>query len=176
MGAQEEGIMLIAHLPAGYIIGSLARNAVPKAPGLMLAALVGSVAPDFDTAWFWFVDNGGVHHRTYPTHWPLFWALIAVFAVPLVMVVAPRWKAAAAIFFLAVLSHMILDSVTAPMHWLMPFDERAVELVPIPAAYPHWILSFVLHWTFALELAICALAGLVAAKDFKQRKLLERSA
>lgn len=168
--------MLIAHLPAGYIIGSLARNVAPRARGVMAAALVGSVAPDFDTAWFWFVDNGGVHHRTYPTHWPLFWVLIAAAVVPLVTILAPRWKAAAIVFFLAVLSHMVLDSVTAPMHWLMPFDERAVELVPIPAAYPHWILSFVLHWTFALELAICALAGVMAAKNFRQRKQLERGA
>lgn len=50
IAGKEEGIMLIAHLPAGYIIGSVARSAAPKAPGLMLAALVGSVAPDFDTA------------------------------------------------------------------------------------------------------------------------------
>lgn len=166
--------MLIAHLPAGYIIGSLARQKLPQARGAMLSALVGSVAPDFDIAWFLFVDNGGVHHRGYPTHWPLFWALVAAVVVPLIALSAPRWKAAATVFFLAVLSHMILDSVTAPMHWLMPFDERAVELVPVPAAYPHWILSFVLHWTFALEIAICTMAATIAARDFRQRKPLGR--
>ncbi|MEO5323703.1 metal-dependent hydrolase [Mesorhizobium sp. CC13] len=75
--------MLIAHLPAGYIIGSLARQKLPQAGALMLAAMVGSVAPDFDIAWFLFVDNGSVHHRDYPTHWPLFWALVAAVVVPL---------------------------------------------------------------------------------------------
>ena len=165
--------MLIANLPAGYIIGSFFRNKVPQARGAMLSALVGSVAPDFDIV-FWLVDGGGVHHRTYPTHWPLFWAMIAGVVVPLTALAVPRWKAAATVFFLAVLSHMILDSVTAPMHWLMPFDERAVELVPVPAAYPHWILSFVLHWTFALEIGICAMAAAIAARNFRRRKPLGR--
>lgn len=167
--------MLIAHLPAGYIIGSVARTTAPKAPGLMLAALVGSVAPDFDTAWFWLVDNGGVHHRTYPTHWPLFWAAVAIVAIPLAAVLARRWSAAVTVFLLAVLSHMILDSVTAPMFWLKPFSDSAVELVPIPAAYSHWLLSFVLHWTFTLEVAICAAAVWMAAKNVRQRKLQERT-
>ncbi len=161
--------MLIAHLPAGYVIGSLARRMAPDARSVMLAALAGSVAPDFDIAWFWFVDNGGVHHRTYPTHWPLMWAALAAFLIPLVTLAARRWKVAVAVFFLAVLSHMILDSVAAPMHWLMPFDDRAVELVRIPATYSHWILSFMLHWTFALEIGICAVAAWFAKKRREQR-------
>lgn len=35
--------MLIAHLPAGYIIGSLFRNKAPQARGAMLSALVGGL-------------------------------------------------------------------------------------------------------------------------------------
>lgn len=167
--------MLIAHLPAGYIIGSFARMTVRPSGAIMARALVGGVAPDIDMAWFWLVDNSSIHHRTYPTHWPLFWAMIAATALPLVALLAPRWKGAATVFFVAVLSHMILDSVTAPMHWLMSFDDRAVELVPIPAVYSHWILSFVLHGTFALEIAICVLAGVLAMRNCRQRKLPGRA-
>ncbi|WP_269929835.1 metal-dependent hydrolase [Aminobacter sp. HY435] len=165
--------MLIAHLPAGYIIGSVARKAVPVAPGVMFAALAGSVAPDFDIAWFWLADNGAVHHSTYPTHWPLFWAVVAIVAMPLVAATARRWSAASAVFFLAVFSHMVLDSVTAPMFWLMPFDGRAVELVPIPPAHSHWVLSFVLHWSFALEIGVCAVAIWMAVKNAARRELLK---
>ncbi|TIL70163.1 MAG: metal-dependent hydrolase, partial [Mesorhizobium sp.] len=61
-------------------------------------------------------------------------------------------------FFAAAMIHMILDSVASPIMWLMPFDRRALELVTVPAMYRNWVMSFMLHWTFALELLICAWA------------------
>ncbi len=63
--------MLIAHLPAGYLLGSAARQR-SAAPGIMIVALIGSVLPDFDMVYF-FLTGGKVHHHDYVSHWPLFW-------------------------------------------------------------------------------------------------------
>lgn len=56
--------------------------------------------------------------------------------------------------------HMALDSVAAPLWWLMPFGEGRVELFAVPAVHPDWKVSFVTHWPFAAEIAICLVAAI----------------
>lgn len=168
--------MLIAHLPAGFILGTLARHWTGNARAIMPAALLGSVAPDLDMFYFYLVDGQQTHHHGYFTHWPLFWLALGSVVLPLVRWLWPRFVSAAVVFFIAVMFHMVLDSIAAPMHWLMPFSDVAVELVTIPARYSHWVLSFVLHWTFALEITICAWAGFLGIKQSRQRKLHESRA
>lgn len=152
--------MFIAHLPAGYLIARavLASRPLADAGSVMVATLVGSVLPDADLLAFYLVDERQVHHHDYITHWPLFWLNLATIVLPLVFFVARRWLPACVAFFAAVMSHMVLDTIAAPLKWLMPFDGRSFELVTVPAVYDHWVVNFLLHWTFALELAICAAA------------------
>ncbi|MGX9120904.1 metal-dependent hydrolase [Mesorhizobium sp. BHbsci] len=73
--------MLIAHLPSGYILGTLARKRWRETPGVMAAAMIGAVIPDIDMLYFHFVDGGRVHHHAYITHWPLFWAATGLVAL-----------------------------------------------------------------------------------------------
>lgn len=150
--------MLIAHLPAGYILGTFARNRWPGRSGIMAASMLGSVVPDLDMVYFHFVDGGRTHHHAYITHWPLFWAGVGLVALSVAKWRDPRYLAPVGAFFAAAMIHMILDSVASPIMWLMPFDRRALELVTVPAMYRNWVMSFMLHWTFALELLICAWA------------------
>ena len=150
--------MLIAHLPSGYILGTFMRRHWPDSPGIIGAAMVGSVIPDIDMLYFHFVDGGRTHHHSYITHWPLFWA-----ATGLLSLISANWRArsyvaATGAFFAAAMVHMILDTLASPILWLMPFDRQAFELVTVPARYGNWVLSFVLHWTFACELLICGWA------------------
>ncbi|TAU87925.1 metal-dependent hydrolase [Rhizobium leguminosarum] len=152
--------MLIAHLPAGYILASAARQRSAP-PRIMTAALVGSVLPDFDIVYF-FLTGGKVHHHDYVSHWPLFWLALAVVALPAVGRLASRWFPAAVVFFAAAMLHMIMDTVAAPILWLAPFDWSKFELTTVPATYSNWVVSFMLHWTFALELLICVTALIVA--------------
>ena len=149
--------MLIAHLPSGYILGMLARR-WREMPGIVAAAMVGGVIPDIDMLYFHLVDGGRTHHHAYITHWPLFWMAAGAFGL-----VVSRWFGATrlpliAAFFAGALLHMMLDTVASPIMWLAPFDRHAFELVTVPARYENWVLSFVLHWTFTIELMICACA------------------
>jgi inner membrane protein len=168
--------MLIAHLPAGFILGTLARNVSGNARAIMPAALLGSVAPDLDMFYFYLVDGQQTHHHSYVTHWPLFWLGLGCVVLPLVGRRWPRSTPAALVFFVAAMLHMMLDSIAAPMLWLMPLSDVSVELVTIPARYSHWVLSFVLHWTFALEITICAWAAFLAVRQLRQRRLGESRA
>lgn len=141
--------MLTAHLPSGYL---LARSLPADIPALLPVALIGAVLPDLDMIWFHFVDNGAIHHHRYWVHVPAFWLAIAAVALPLAWWTG--YLRSALVFFAAILIHMILDSIGGGILWAAPFSDHLYSLAIVPAAYDHWIVSFILHWTFLAELAI----------------------
>lgn len=151
--------MIIAHLPAGYILARTTQN--PRGP-LLWAALIGSVFPDIDMLWFHLVDNGAIHHHRYWMHAPGFWLAIA--AVAIIALRGP-YRALAAMFTASVLLHLVLDTLAGGIMWLWPFSTRLFTLVTVPATQSHWVLSFVFHWTFLAELLLIAIAlGLLFRK------------
>lgn len=154
--------MLTAHLPSGYCLGKLAGWR-----GLTFtAALIGAVLPDLDMLFFYFVDNKAIHHHRYWVHIPVFWAAIASVVLPASW--RTRYKPAAIAFFAAIAMHLLLDSIGGGIMWLAPFNTELWELVTVPASQPHWILSFILHWTFLLELLIWAGAAYLYVRERRQ--------
>lgn len=145
--------MLIAHLPAGYILGTAARRR-SSTPAVMAAALIGSVAPDLDMVYF-FATGGRVHHHAFVTHWPLFWLASALLILPLLKWLRPARLAAGFVFFAAAMLHMVMDTIAAPLYWFAPFSFHEFEFVRVPATHANWVMSFMLHWTFLLEISIC---------------------
>ena len=139
--------MLIAHLPAGYLAARLAL--VPRA--VFWGLLVGSVLPDIDMLWFLFVDHGSVHHHNYLTHRPVVWSGVVMLGFLTSSRVMMGIGAGA-------LLHMLLDSIAGKIAWGWPFSDVTLTLIEVPATQGHWILSFMAHWTFAVELVICAIA------------------
>lgn len=103
--------MLIAHLPAGYVLGTAVRGVRRSAYAVMSAALFGSVAPDLDMFYFYTLGARQAHHHFYVTHWPLFWLALGVIVVPVVNWLRPRLTVASVVFFVAVMIHMVLDSI-----------------------------------------------------------------
>lgn len=143
--------MLIGHLPAGYILAPGAQRA-GASRALFAGILIGSLAPDLDMLWFLFVDHGSIHHHDYITHRPLFWAI--VLALGLVMRQGLVIGTGIGGFF-----HLCLDSIAGKVTWGWPVFDTPTTLVIVPATQSHWILSFLLHWTFAVELAVTAFAA-----------------
>ena len=146
--------MLTAHLPSGYILGKrFSKNG--RKGALVSAAMLGAVTPDFDMFYFHFVDFGHTHHHMFVSHWPLAWLALGVPVVALAhMGRRVELRNTALAFFAAVMLHLGLDSIAAPIFWLAPFAQGRVELVLVPANYSHWIISYLLHWTFAFEVMI----------------------
>lgn len=159
--------MFIAHLPAGYLATrGLNRRfglAPDRARSLLAVALLCSVLPDFDLLWFYLVNDRQTAHHAYITHWPLFW--IAVAALAAMMPWGEHRRTALAYIATGatcLLLHMAMDSFAAEIYWLRPFSDFHLNVVEVPARFDWWVWNFVLHWTFAVEVAICIAALTVA--------------
>lgn len=150
--------MFIAHLPAGYLLARLSN----ASKLFMIGVLIGSVAPDLDIMWFYSVDGGTIHHHEYLTHRPIFWTLLLVivgfFRLPFLQGLG-----------VGGLVHMLLDSIVGRITWAWPLSSKTFTLVEVPATQSHWILSFLTHWTFVVEIAItlCAIVVFVYSRRSK---------
>ncbi|MEM6311462.1 MAG: metal-dependent hydrolase [Pseudomonadota bacterium] len=152
--------MIIGHLPAGYLAAKTARWA--GAPALFWGILIGSVMPDLDMLWFFFVDQGQTHHHTFITHRPIIWVLLALTGLAFSQVLLTGLGIGAIL-------HVGLDSFLGNITWLWPLSDVSAPLVIVPATQSHWILSFIFHWTFLMELVLVACALVVFVRSPRTR-------
>jgi inner membrane protein len=167
--------VFIAHLPAGDLATRLIlhRHPMPTQLRRRLLALgmIASVLPDLDLLWFYFVDHRRQVHHAYLPHLPLAWmALFGAAALVMGMRRARRtaWLAML-VFAVNILLHLVLDTTAGGIRWLWPFSNAEFAMSHVEARHQVWYLNFVLHWTFALELAIVAVALWVMRKDHLYR-------
>ena len=160
--------MLTAHLPSGYIIGRLFEINRPHRQ-IIIAALIGAVMSRSGYVVFSFCG-----FRPHPsTHVCLALAPgLAGDRTACDCLVTFYWtnifeKSGHGIFFVPACCTFASIALRHQFSWLMPFTQGRVELVSVPASYSHWILSYLLHWTFALELAIWLAAVLLHIKSKK---------
>lgn len=152
--------MFIAHAPSGYLLATQfvdrARTLPVRASVAVAAGVIGALAPDFDMLWFYLVDARQTHHHKYISHWPVLWLSLLLLAL-LWRHTRPLSAGAAVlgIFSAGGLLHMVLDSVVGDIWWFAPFIDRPFALFTVHALHTPWWLNFLLHWSFALELAIC---------------------
>jgi hypothetical protein len=116
--------MIIAHLPAGYVISKLlVRHAEPlgvSATAFLWAGVIGAIAPDLDMFYFHLVDHRQHHHHTYFTHYPILWiVLLASSAIWLYNARTKNHAACAAIFSLNGLAHVFFDTIVGDIWWAM---------------------------------------------------------
>lgn len=158
--------MITAHLPAGYLTG---RAMAPS--GLVLwAAVLGGILPDLDLIWFYLIDNRAFHHHRYWVHIPGFWAMVATLCLPLARYVAPRWFWPTLAFFAAIFIHLCLDSISGGIAWLWPVSGTLFYLIEVPARQNHWVLNFILHPVFLLEILIWLIALWLYLREPSSRK------
>lgn len=156
--------MLIAHLPAGYVLGKTARLNRPVFGAVLLA----SVLPDFDMLWFHFVDQGAVHHHYYWTHAPAFWLMLAAALAIVFKFTKPQWLLPLLWAFVAVELHLIMDTLVGSIMWLWPYSRAFYQMAVVPSTQSNWVLSFIFHWSFLVELVIVVFAGFLFLKDTRQ--------
>lgn len=166
--------MFIAHLPAGYLwtkaylkqSDALALTSVMRRR-LIGLGLVASVLPDLDVVYFYLWDGRQHHHHSYVSHLPIWWfvawGLVTIlskifqFSLPL--------RTAFNVVFSNGILHLVLDTVAGDIRWLYPFAMDYISLFSPPAVHEWWILNFILHWTFLIEIAVC----LAALNAYRQR-------
>lgn len=168
--------MFIAHAPAGYICGSALADPFPKEErkGVLISFLVGSVFPDVDMLYFYLIDHGRHHHHHYWTHLPIFWiAALGLSSIIGLLLKAKYLTWLAASFIGGVFLHLILDTPFAGICWLYPITDQKFYLITVPATRSWWVWSFVFHWSFLFEIAICIAAAVVY---FCRRKRRDKDA
>jgi membrane-bound metal-dependent hydrolase YbcI (DUF457 family) len=158
--------MMIAHAPAGYVLAtSLLRwlkNTNVSAKVIILIGVIGAVVPDVDMLYFHLIDHRQTHHHKYVTHWPILWlSLLCLSCLWYQLNKTSKPAMLFMVFSLGGVLHVILDSFVGDVWWLAPFVDQAYALFTVPARFEPWWLNFVLHWSFAAELAIIVWAGLI---------------
>ena len=157
--------MLIAHLPASYLL----TRKMLQLPGLsfdhhfqqplMRVGLVAGLLPDLDLLYFFLIDHRQHLHHDYWTHLPLFWTGLFVAAVATcAMTHNRRLFNLSLIVYANLMLHLLLDTVVGKIKWGWPLSDHAFYLFDVPARFTPWLLNFILHWTFGLELVLVALA------------------
>jgi inner membrane protein len=158
--------MFIAHLPAGYLLTSAIEARMGRrSRAVMATGLVASVLPDLDLLWFYLVDARARPHHEYLFHAPLFWVVLALLAWGAARLL--HWRDVPLLVGVALanlLLHMLLDTVAGGIRWLWPFSDASLVLAHVPAGRSWWVWNFVLHWTFLLEVLICAAAFVVLVR------------
>ena len=158
--------MIIAHMPAGYLLmKAISHRFEPaRAKALWACGLLASVLPDIDILYFYAVKflngNSPTNHRFFFTHWPLFWLVLLGGAALALIFLKKRHLVAYPLVTLAGVSlHLVLDILGAPIFYLAPFSWEPVQLVTVPSVYSWWLMNFLRHWIFLVELGICGLAA-----------------
>ncbi|MFZ2450585.1 MAG: metal-dependent hydrolase [Methylovulum miyakonense] len=150
--------MIIGHAPSGYIMASLLRgkfSARGISAQLSIVGVAGALAPDLDMLYFHLADHRQHHHHTYPSHFPIVWlSLLIASSAYLRLNKTSKTAALAFMFCLGGSLHIVLDSIVGDIWWFAPFLDRSFTLFTVPALYQPWWLNFILHWSFALELAL----------------------
>ena len=161
--------MIIGHLPSAYLILKLGS---PRglSNAVFLAGMVGAIFPDIDLLWFYFVDNRSHHHHEYLTHRPAVWLGLLVLCFVISRVSNRRLGQVAMAFCVGALVHVFLDSIAGKIFWLWPLSDYTVTLVTVQPTHSHFLLSFLTHWTFKVELLVTAIAGAVFIRN-RYRKL-----
>ena len=153
--------MFIAHIPVGLGLARIISRR-PLNLSVVLVASFGAIFPDLDLIRFYFFDNHQRHHHDYWTHIPGIWLMIILAWALARRFLGRPFGIVTLIFFGAVFSHLILDTMSGAIEWLWPFFDKGFHLVTVPATHAKWYISFLTHWTFAVEIFISLVALSVA--------------
>ena len=147
--------MLIAHMASGYVVAKAFKQ--EKKP-IIISSMIFSVLPDLGLLYFYLFDSSIIHRHFFP-HLPVVMVSTLLITLPLYpLKFFEKLRIYYLLFFTNWFVHLVLDTFTERIFWLYPLSNHGFQLIEVPAVYSHWIVSFILHWSFVVELAIVALA------------------
>lgn len=161
--------MFIGHLPSSYLLYKLAapRNLPDSA---FRAGMLGAIFPDIDMLWFYLIDDRGHHHHWYLTHRPAVWIGLIILCGLLMYATRTRHGLTGMSFCAGALTHIAFDTIAGRILWLWPLSDGTFTMVIVQPTHSHYILSFLAHWTFKVEIAVTIVAVVV----FLRSRFLKR--
>ena len=122
--------MIIAHLPGGYIIGRLLEKIESSAirqKRIMQVALIGSVLPDLDMLYFYWVNRTSDHHL-FVSHIPAYYCALLPLVILGRVFSSFRYVGNLALtLWVSLMLHAVLDTVVSGILWTFPFVEAVEE-------------------------------------------------
>lgn len=169
--------MFLAHTPVGYLSSKLLAKVVgadQRTTQLMLFwGMLASIIPDFDLFYFYLIDGRAHVHHSYWTHIPLFWCVVFIPLVAIAYVFSQkRLMLVFSVSFLNVMLHLVLDTMAGGILWLYPLVTKYYLLVVVPSVYDWWVMNFIFHWTFAVELLLLVYSLYVFSGARKKAQLI----
>lgn len=155
--------MLIAHLPAGYICQRFFKNRL-----MQIGILIGSILPDIDLIYFYTFGKRAILHHHYVTHMPIFWLCVTMLGIGFSFLIHKKYATVFIGLLIGTSLHVFLDTVTGHVQWFQPFSEKELRFFDVNNKYAHWILNFIFHWTFLIEITITLIAGFFLLRRNKQ--------
>ncbi len=155
--------MFIGHFPSGYVFGHFVSNATKgtllKHKYILLACILGAMAPDLDMLYFYLIDNRQTNHHKYWSHYPVIWLALGITTYAIHRAIKYKAVTLFCMFFVGGgLLHLLLDSIVGDIWWFAPFVNKSYALFSVPAVYKPWWLNFILHWSFTFEIIISFVA------------------
>lgn len=155
--------MFIGHISAGYLLTRSCLNVfqVPRSSvqPLFWVGLLASILPDFDLGYFYLIDVRQHNHHSYWTHIPLFWACSYLLLIPWTLIFKlQKAFVVSTVVFINVMGHMALDTIAGGIRWGEPFSQDYTALIAIEPSHDWWVLNFMLHWSFLIEIALTGFA------------------
>lgn len=165
--------MLIAHAPAVYVVLRLFNKYKKQNISYLKYGFIFSLWPDLDLLYFYLFDNRNTLHHFYFPHIPLFLLLSCCF-IPVLkrFNITKRNLHLYYLFLINWFIHLILDTVSGGVSWLYPFSNKLLVLIKIPANYSHWIISFVLHWSFLIEMSIVMCGIILFFRKLRENRIM----
>lgn len=164
--------MFLAHLPSGYIAAKFFEkkflNNISK-KWLYFWVLLGSIAPDLDIFYFYFIDHKQHNHHSYWSHYPILWFPLLIICYFLYQ--SKKLKhhqntlLYATLFSFMGCVHLILDSIGGGIWWLAPFKNKAYSIFSTNGQYDIWWFYLIFSKVFIIELLITAFALFLWRKD-----------
>ncbi len=162
----------------GHFLQQMEESAEQKKK-IMQVALIGSILPDLDML-YWFWVNGAVDHHLFYTHIPAFYCILVPIFVLCKLSKSSRFIGNLILtLWIALMSHAVLDTVVSGILWTFPFtgidEANLIHLVDkdnIPnVVNPYhvyvdiigiklegWVVNLMVHWSGLIEYLLCGIA------------------
>lgn len=172
----EEGIiqeMILGHLGAaaiGYVVLAKRDNSLASR-----GFFIGSLLPDVDLLWWYFISKGATPHHLFLPHVPSFWLAVLLIGFLVISRAYQAWLIAFYSFIAAIFIHLVLDTHAGGIAWLYPLDNEMFYFFPVPNIYGNFVISAVLHWTFLLEVPIILLGVGLTWRHYQEKERTPRT-